>query len=292
MYSVGQRLREERLRKGLKLRDVAEKTRIRVAFLEAIEADQFHALPGSFFARSFVRQYADLLEIMDPELEAEILRQLGEAGVTDSAGQVLAELAAAQRAPVLSRGRPAAPAMAYAATGFLVVAAVLGLYFGWQQVRGGAGADRQASVSAPGSVSLPEQVTNPSPPPAALPSEEAKSVTALSGSFPSEAAAPEPESPLVVEVSAVRPSWIQVTADGQVVFSNTLQAGQSRKFRAAQTIRILTGNAGALEVRRNGHSIGPVGPEGHIRTLDLTPEGHAVTAPAPKPPTPQPDTQA
>jgi len=297
MYSIGQRLREERLRRGLKLQDVAEQTRIRLTFLEAIEADRFDVLPGRFFARSFLRQYARLLEIEDPELESEITRQLGESEAAASAQQVLADLAAAapQRAPVLSRTRPSARPIAYGAAGLLAVAAVLGLYFAWQQMRAGAQAKQQASqesraAAAENVEGVPQTPAQGSGADQAA-SQAAPAQPSSAGTPPAEVAGEQAVWPLTAEVTAARASWIQVTGDGKVVFSDTLQAGQSRTFRAAQAIQIRTGNAGALEIRRNGQPIGPVGPEGQVRTIELTPQGHTITAPAPKPSAPDSEPQ-
>jgi len=262
MYSIGQRLRDERVRQGLKLSDVSEKTRIRTVFLEAIEADQFDALPGRFYARSFVRQYARLLGIHDPELEAEIARELGEPGPVVTAEQVLASLGAnvPERAPIVWRARLDPRWLAYATVGLLAVAGVLGAYLGWQRIRARAEA-RQAAAAIELQASPPQQTE----------------------SVPASRPEPAPTAPpLVVEVAARTSAWTQVVTDGTVAFVGTLQAGQQRTFRASDKVRILTGNAGALDIRRNGTPLGPLGPEGQVRTIELTREGHTVSAPKPK----------
>ncbi len=56
--AVGQMLREARETLGLNLTQVAESTRIRLPFLEAIEAGRFDNLPGSAYAPAFLRGYA------------------------------------------------------------------------------------------------------------------------------------------------------------------------------------------------------------------------------------------
>lgn len=292
MYSIGRRLREERLRKGLKIQDVAEQTRIRAVFLEALEEDRFDVLPGRFFARSFLRQYARLLGIEDTELEAEITRQLADPEGPASAQAILRQLAAAAppKRSWLGRTRLAARPVAYGTAGLAAVAAVLGLYLGWRQL--GAGQERRSLSEAnpPASVEPPAPLPKPAvsenaPAAAQVPASEA--LSRMPESAAPQAATIPTSSPLVVDVSAARASWIQVTGDGKILFSDTLQPGQSRTFRAAQVILIKTGNAGALEIRRNGQPIGPVGPEGQVRTIELTPEGHTISAPAPKPATPE-----
>jgi len=61
--SVGGRLKATREEKNLSLDEVARATKIRKEFLLAIEEDRLDALPGSVFARGFVRTYADFLGV-------------------------------------------------------------------------------------------------------------------------------------------------------------------------------------------------------------------------------------
>src|ERR1700730_6591636 len=57
MPSVGEILRNARLRQGLSLAQVETQTRIRLKFLDALESDRFDEIPGKFFVRSFSLQY-------------------------------------------------------------------------------------------------------------------------------------------------------------------------------------------------------------------------------------------
>ena len=59
--TVGQRLRSERERQGLSIPDVAQRLKYAPRQIEAIEADDFKALPGLTFVRGFVRGYARIL---------------------------------------------------------------------------------------------------------------------------------------------------------------------------------------------------------------------------------------
>src|SRR5437899_738942 len=78
MTSIGDTLRRERLRRGLDLDKVAAETKIGRHQLEAIEANQFDRLPGGVFARSFIRQYARMLELDDEEILKELKQQFEE----------------------------------------------------------------------------------------------------------------------------------------------------------------------------------------------------------------------
>lgn len=54
-------LAQRRRSRGFSLEHIAEVTKISVRFLEAIEAEDFHKLPGGVYAVSYVRQYAKFI---------------------------------------------------------------------------------------------------------------------------------------------------------------------------------------------------------------------------------------
>lgn len=58
---IGSTLREARKRRKVELSEVEAATKIRRAYLRAIEADDWEALPGDAYARGFVRTYAGYL---------------------------------------------------------------------------------------------------------------------------------------------------------------------------------------------------------------------------------------
>jgi len=68
MTDTGSQLRAAREAQGLTLEQVFKATRIKVSFLEAIEANQFQALPGPVQARGFVRSYANFLGLDGEQL--------------------------------------------------------------------------------------------------------------------------------------------------------------------------------------------------------------------------------
>lgn len=61
--TLGQRLRQAREKMGLSLADIAHQTRIPVPRLKDMEDDNFNALGGMAYARSFVQTYARLLDV-------------------------------------------------------------------------------------------------------------------------------------------------------------------------------------------------------------------------------------
>lgn len=63
---VGGRLRAARERRGASMRQIAEKTKIPVSALEALERNDISRLPGGIFSRAFVRSYAEAVGL-DPD---------------------------------------------------------------------------------------------------------------------------------------------------------------------------------------------------------------------------------
>lgn len=68
----GQQLRLAREACGLSLNDVNAETNLSVKYLQALEADDFAALPGLAFARGYARRYAQLVHLDGATLIAEI----------------------------------------------------------------------------------------------------------------------------------------------------------------------------------------------------------------------------
>jgi hypothetical protein len=56
--TLGPFLRRERERRGLALRTISENTKVSIALLEGLEADDISRWPGGIFRRAFVRSYA------------------------------------------------------------------------------------------------------------------------------------------------------------------------------------------------------------------------------------------
>ncbi|MFL5896449.1 MAG: helix-turn-helix domain-containing protein [Thermoleophilaceae bacterium] len=73
MPSIGETLREARMRQRLDITDVEARTKIRAKYLRALENEDFGMLPGATFVKSFLRTYAEFLGL-DPHLLVEEYR--------------------------------------------------------------------------------------------------------------------------------------------------------------------------------------------------------------------------
>jgi cytoskeleton protein RodZ len=73
MPSIGETLREARMRQRLDIADVEQRTKIRAKYLRALENEEFGMLPGPTFVKTFLRTYAETLGL-DPHVLVEEYR--------------------------------------------------------------------------------------------------------------------------------------------------------------------------------------------------------------------------
>lgn len=66
--NVGNKLKEARIAKGLTLENLEETTKIQKRYLAAIEEGNLHILPGKFYARAFIKEYANAVGINPDEI--------------------------------------------------------------------------------------------------------------------------------------------------------------------------------------------------------------------------------
>ena len=78
MIHAGDRLLEERVKKGLTLDEVSKATKIRSSFLSNIEKGEYKKLPSGAYAHGFVRNYAKFLGLPEHELLALFKREYDE----------------------------------------------------------------------------------------------------------------------------------------------------------------------------------------------------------------------
>ncbi|GGE64991.1 helix-turn-helix domain-containing protein [Priestia taiwanensis] len=68
MTELGQVLKEAREAKGISLDELQESTKIQKRYLVSIEKGNFNVLPGDFYVRAFIKQYADAVGLDSKQL--------------------------------------------------------------------------------------------------------------------------------------------------------------------------------------------------------------------------------
>ena len=136
---VGQELAAAREARGLALADVAQQLKFAPRQLEALEAEQFSALPGATFARGMVRSYARLLKL-DPDPLVE--RIAGHFQVPDSN-----KLAARYHQPVPFHDSARKSTFVYLGLSLGVLVLVGAVAYEWQQERTAAAKSKGTAVA-------------------------------------------------------------------------------------------------------------------------------------------------
>lgn len=77
MSRLGERLRQQREKRGITLDQAAADTRIREKFLKALEDDDIQALPGAVHTKGFLRNYAEYLGLDDQALVGQFHQERG-----------------------------------------------------------------------------------------------------------------------------------------------------------------------------------------------------------------------
>jgi len=76
LTELGNRLKETRLEKGMSLDDLQEVTKIQKRYLLGIEEGNYSMMPGPFYVRAFIKQYAEALELNPEELFEEFKAEI------------------------------------------------------------------------------------------------------------------------------------------------------------------------------------------------------------------------
>ena len=90
---IGDMLRKERERQNLTIEDIAKGTSIRALYIEAIENGEYNQLPGTVYAKGFIRNYANFLKIDADAVVRQFMEENHpeEVAAADEAKQQLAE---------------------------------------------------------------------------------------------------------------------------------------------------------------------------------------------------------
>jgi len=262
--TVGSYLSQERKRKNISLADVSKVTRIAIQYLEALEQDEFKALPASIFVRGFLRTYAVNLGL-DPK---EVLR------IYESQ---MSSLAAPETERAAS-GKKTAPVVKYIST-LAIIALGVGIFFLF-------GKETPVPPSSP--PAGPPETIQPATPPAktspaeTLPAQPPKIQEAQKpqkGPEGISAAAPiKPEGERkkerrhVLKVQATEMTWLRIQADDLPDVEALLQPMQTATWTARRQFKVTVGNAGGTEITFNGKPLGSLGDPGQVVHLVLPDE--------------------
>ena len=233
MTEFGASFKKARQAKNISLDQIALETRISTRFLQAIENEEFHLLPGGIFNRGFVRAFAERIGL-DPEQAVADYERLAQA-------QEPAELT--RTTPIPERvDRHLYPI----AIGALVLLIII-----FYAVSRNSGPAAETATEVPAAAPQPPPA-QPAPPPTVE-------------------TQPEIPEQLIMEMDVRGTTWIRiVTDDSPIAVDEILQAGAARRFTAEKSIGVAIGNAGGITLKINGEEVQRLGRSGQVREFTVT----------------------
>ncbi|MER7966061.1 MULTISPECIES: helix-turn-helix domain-containing protein [Streptomyces] len=233
--SVGRALKQARIAAGLTVDDVTTATRVRIAIVHAIEADDFAPCGGDVYARGHIRTLAKAVGL-DP---AALLAQFDAEHGGRPAPTPAAPLFEAERIRPERRGPNWTAAMVAA------IVVVIG-FVGFTFVKGGDDGGNEASVAEGAQPSAGRSASSSAEP--KKPADPKPSDSAI-------AAAPADKVTVKVSASDGR-SWISAKDhNGRLLFDGLLNQGDSKTFQDNEKVDLVLGDAGAIELYVNGKKI-------------------------------------
>lgn len=240
--SFGAWLRRQREMREIDLREIAERTKISLRYLQAMEQDRFELLPAPVFARGFLREYAKYVGLSPDEVVNFYLSALGGDEEDEEP----------EEPPVRRRAGAASPWSygVFVVMGLILLAAVVALIaFYWADSRNQE-SERTSPlpVATPALSSVSEAAVAPAPPP--LPPAE-------------------PRAPLRVTLDFTQECWVEIVVDGRRQISERHAPGESLQIDAERSVLLTTlGNAPGVEVQVNGEPF-PLPPGRVIRDVRI-----------------------
>jgi cytoskeletal protein RodZ len=251
--SVGRALKQARIDAGLTVDDISNATRVRIAIVHAIEADDFAPCGGDVYARGHIRTLAKAVHL-DP---APLLAQYDADHGGRPAPTPAAPLFEAERIRPERRGPNWTAAMVAA------IVAVVG-FVGFTAFKGGDDSGGAKTQVAEGSTPSVSKSASPTP---------KNNKPATPKSDPSDSAiAAAPQDKVTVQVSAADGrSWISAKDhNGRLLFDGLLKQGESKTFQDSDKINLVLGDAGAIQLYVNGKKIEDDFQPGAVERLTYT----------------------
>ncbi|MEU3506341.1 RodZ domain-containing protein [Streptomyces longwoodensis] len=249
--SIGRALRQARIARGLTVDDVSTATRVRIAIIHAIEADDFTPCGGDVYARGHIRTLARAVRL-DP---APLIEQFEATHGGRPAPTPAAPLFEAERIRPERRGPNWTAAMVAA------IVAVIG-FVGFTAVKGDGGGSKEQVADG----TTPEASTSAS----AVPKNDKPVDITPAPSDSAIAAAPQDKVTVQVTATDGR-SWISAKDhNGRLLFDGLLKQGESKTFQDSQKVNLVLGDAGAIQLYVNGKKIDDDFRPGAVERLTYT----------------------
>lgn len=229
--SFGDWLRRQREMREISLRDIADRTKISLRYLEAMENDRFDLLPAPIFAKGFLREYARYVGLSPDDV---VNHYLSVHRPEELATDPKEDTRVRHRPKAIDPGQPSVQrswsyGLILALVGFVLLVVVAAFaYFADRRKEEPVSSAQAPAIAAP-PPAAPAQA-NPSPPAA-------------------------PAAPLEVSLDFSKDCWVEAVTDGKNRFSELRVQGEALQLQAQQSLVLTLGNAGAVDVTVNGYPL-------------------------------------
>lgn len=270
--TIGQRLRQARLDKNISLDELQQITKIQRRYLEAIEQDKLDELPGTFYIRAFVRQYAaavgedgdKLVDVLDGKDTIDPQPQ--------PTKRVIPPTVQGSRKAMHKDDTPRSPLMNLLPVIFFgLVALVIVIIVGYMTLQERKAApmiventsvtvESVSGTKASSTASSPEAPSESSSAPAPVP-EEKKMQIAMGESTDmiTNMNLTDAKGPLKLDfIGTNGRCWIGVTVNGGMIYQYTLAQGETQSFElpaGATAVSIILGASANLDIHANGENL-------------------------------------
>jgi cytoskeleton protein RodZ len=256
MDDFGGKLRQARERRGISLRQIAASTKISAAALEALERNDISKLPGGIFSRAFVRSYAVEVGLDPDDTVKEFLDRFDQETPPTAASVAVA--VPEQEIEFEERRRKAGLIL----KGILISIPVLAIvaYFALRGRTASHASSNTGVTPSPAPAETVPLAASPTPPPASppAPAADAGAPSAVAGQ-------------MRVDLHPTGKCWVSLTVDGRKIFSRIMDAGEHEVHDVAREAVVEVGDAGVFAFSLNGREGKPIGVQGQVKTLKLTP---------------------
>jgi cytoskeleton protein RodZ len=287
--TIGSELRDAREQRGVSLREISERTNIRLPVLRAIENDDFRLVPGSVIMRGFLKLYAREVGLDPDDIGRRYTEQLesyqGDRPFEDGPTEAREPSASFEASEGATRFNRISVAIALAVLALLAVGYLLTSREA--PASGAVAADAaQTPPPAPSAPAPDSRDTSKPEPTAAQPGAEASkpapTPAPIPAASPAAAGPPEPTRAtsgtaadgLRVDLQATGEVWIAATADGQQVAYRMLSSGERLPIRATREAVLRIGIPANVSISINDQPIRPFARPGTPTTLTITPANY------------------
>jgi cytoskeletal protein RodZ len=265
MNSVGRILRSARERQGREVAEIADELCLTQQYLRAIEEDDVKSLPGTFFYKNFVKQYAVIVGVKDAEIRAGI-EALAAAADEPALPGTLAQPPLRPMDPIVADGNRnyfANARLGLSVAGLAVVLMACSGFYAWW-IR-----PKEVATPKPQPAPVTVAVSAQNPPTGQTATIQVTAQTQTQTTI-------DGINHVVLNLAATEKTWLSITSEGKRLFSGFLEPSQTKTLTGVDAAQMTVGNAGGIEVRLNGKPIGPIGKSGQVRRVVFTPDNFEV----------------